>query len=96
MRNIIIILYFATPTAQPPYAMGSNPGLGCLFRTGIPIRPVSNGWRTGARTNVGTRFVIALEAGKPTIQMGKAIKVLETLGCRILMVPPPNPNPDQP
>jgi y4mF family transcriptional regulator len=39
--------------------------------------------------NVGTRFVIELEAGKPTIQMGKAIKVLETLGCRLTVVSPP-------
>lgn len=45
--------------------------------------------------NVGTRFVIELEAGKPTIQMGKAIKVLETLGCRILIVPPPDPGPEK-
>lgn len=41
--------------------------------------------------NVGTRFLIELESGKPTIQMGKAIRVLETLGCRIQIVPPPDP-----
>jgi y4mF family transcriptional regulator len=47
--------------------------------------------------NVGVRFVIELESGKPTIQMGKAIKVLETLGCRILVVPPPaSPRGNQP
>ena len=46
--------------------------------------------------NVGTRFVIELEAGKPTIHMGKAIKVLETLGCRILVVPPPDPHSEKP
>lgn len=45
--------------------------------------------------NVGTRFVIELESGKPTIQMGKAIKVLETLGCRILILPPPDPDPER-
>jgi len=40
--------------------------------------------------HVGARFVIELEAGKPTIQMGKAIKVLETLGCRLTLVTPPD------
>jgi y4mF family transcriptional regulator len=40
--------------------------------------------------NVGTRFVVDLEAGKPTIQMGKAIQVLETLGCKLQVVPPPD------
>ncbi len=45
--------------------------------------------------NVGTRFVIELESGKPTIQMGKAIKVMETLGCKIQIIPPPDPNQEQ-
>jgi y4mF family transcriptional regulator len=31
--------------------------------------------------NVGLRFIVDLEAGKATIQMGKALKVLEVLGC---------------
>ena len=31
--------------------------------------------------NVGLRFIVDLEAGKATIQMGKALKVLEALGC---------------
>ena len=38
--------------------------------------------------NVGVRFRIELESGKPTIQMGKAIKVLETLGCKIQVIAP--------
>jgi y4mF family transcriptional regulator len=40
--------------------------------------------------NVGARFVIELEAGKPTIQMGKALKVMETLGCRLTVATPPD------
>jgi y4mF family transcriptional regulator len=32
---------------------------------------------------VGLRFIVELEAGKPTIQLGKAIQVLETLGCAL-------------
>ncbi len=38
--------------------------------------------------SVGLRFIVELEAGKPTIQIGKALKVLEALGC-ILSVSPP-------
>lgn len=37
---------------------------------------------------VGLRFIVDLEAGKPTIQLGKVLKVLETLGCEIFITPP--------
>lgn len=32
---------------------------------------------------VGLRFVVELEAGKPTAQLGKALAVLDALGCTI-------------
>lgn len=38
---------------------------------------------------VGLRFVVDLEAGKPTAQMGKALAVLAALGCSITITPPP-------
>jgi y4mF family transcriptional regulator len=38
--------------------------------------------------NVGVRFVGDLEAGKPTAQIGKALAVLDALGCRLTIVPP--------
>jgi len=41
---------------------------------------------------VGIRFIVDLEAGKPTIQLGKAFKVLEALGCAIAITPPPGPD----
>ncbi|MFC4254639.1 type II toxin-antitoxin system Y4mF family antitoxin [Altererythrobacter xixiisoli] len=34
---------------------------------------------------VGLRFIVDLEAGKPTIQLGKAIQVLDALGCTLTM-----------
>lgn len=37
---------------------------------------------------VGLRFIVDLEAGKPTIQLGKALAVLEALGCDLTIVPP--------
>ena len=38
---------------------------------------------------VGLRFIVELEAGKPTAQLGKALRVLEALGCRFEITPPP-------
>ena len=37
---------------------------------------------------VGLRFIVDLEAGKPTAQLGKTLKVLEALGCRFQITPP--------
>ena len=38
---------------------------------------------------VGLRFIVDLEAGKPTIQLGKTLKVLAALGCRVTIAGPP-------
>ena len=38
---------------------------------------------------VGLRFLIELERGKPTAQLGKALAVLKTLGCRVEVSTPP-------
>lgn len=40
---------------------------------------------------VGLRFIVELEAGKPTAQLGKTLQVLATLGCSIEITPPPEP-----
>jgi len=42
-----------------------------------------------AVAGVGIRFVVELEAGKPTAQIGKALDVLAALGCRIVIEAPP-------
>jgi len=36
----------------------------------------------------GLRFIIDLEKGKPTCHFGKALKVLNTLGVKIDLIPP--------
>lgn len=36
-----------------------------------------------AAANVGVRFIVDLEAGKPTSQMGKVLAVLDALGLRL-------------
>ncbi|WP_020590198.1 helix-turn-helix domain-containing protein [Desulfobacter curvatus] len=37
--------------------------------------------------NVGIRFLSELENGKPTVQLGKTLQVLEGLGYETLLVP---------
>lgn len=40
---------------------------------------------------VGLRFIVDIEAGKPTAQIGKMLQVLAALGCSIDITPPPLP-----
>lgn len=36
----------------------------------------------------GLRFIIEMEQGKPTCQLGKVLTVLQTLGIKIELIPP--------
>ena len=38
---------------------------------------------------VGVRFLVELEAGKSTAEIGKALAVLAALGCTLRLEPPP-------
>lgn len=40
---------------------------------------------------VGVRFLVELEGGKATAQLGKALAVLAALGCAVRIEPPPGP-----
>jgi y4mF family transcriptional regulator len=42
-----------------------------------------------AAAGVGVRFVVELEAGKPTVRLDKVLAVLAALGCRVEVIPPP-------
>lgn len=39
-------------------------------------------------SGTGLRFIIEMEQGKPTCQLGKVMTVLQTLGIKIELVPP--------
>jgi HTH-type transcriptional regulator/antitoxin HipB len=39
----------------------------------------------------GLRFVIDLEKGKETCQIGKALTILHTLGIKLVLTPPATP-----
>jgi y4mF family transcriptional regulator len=41
---------------------------------------------------VGLRFIVDLEAGKPTAQIDKTLQVLAALGCSVDLIPPPDLN----
>ncbi|MBY0521687.1 MAG: helix-turn-helix transcriptional regulator [Sphingomonas sp.] len=36
-----------------------------------------------AASGVGVRFIVELERGKPTVQLGRVLAVLSALGCAI-------------
>lgn len=45
-----------------------------------------------AAAGVGIRFIVDLEAGKPTLQLEKVLHVLVTLGCDVtILLPAGNP-----
>jgi HTH-type transcriptional regulator/antitoxin HipB len=39
-------------------------------------------------SGTGLRFIIEMEQGKPTCQIGKVLTVLQTLGIKIELIPP--------
>lgn len=41
-----------------------------------------------AVSGVGIRFIVDLEAGKPTLQLEKVLRVITTLGCTVTITPP--------
>ena len=48
-----------------------------------------------AAAGVGVRFLVELERGKPTAQLGKVLQVLDALGCALRIEPPPRVNDSQ-
>ena len=40
-------------------------------------------------SGTGIRFIIDLEKGKETCELGKTLRILNTLGIRIALTPPP-------
>ena len=42
-------------------------------------------------TGTGLRFIVDLEKGKPTCQIGKILPVLHALGIKVTLTPPSDP-----
>jgi y4mF family transcriptional regulator len=45
-----------------------------------------------AAAGVGLRFLVELERGKPSVRLAKVLAVLDALGCRLQVTPPPTPS----
>ena len=56
--------------------------IGTIVRTTRKAQGLRQDELAGA-AGVGLRFIVDLEAGKPTVQLGKALQVLRALGCTL-------------
>ena len=64
--------------------------IGDLIRTARKAAGLRQFELAGA-AGVGLRFLVELERGKPTAQLGKTLHVLQALGCTFDIAPPPEP-----
>ena len=62
--------------------------IGNLIRTARKAQNLRQDELAGA-AGVGLRFIVDLEAGKPSAQIGKTLQVLEALGCALEITLPP-------
>jgi y4mF family transcriptional regulator len=62
--------------------------IGTIVRTTRKAAGLRQDELAGA-AGVGLRFIVDLEAGKPTAQIGKTLQVLAALGCSFDITPPP-------
>ncbi len=76
-RSVNIMLKRALTTAE----------IGDIVRTTRKAAGLRQDELAGA-AGVGLRFIVDLEAGKPTAQIGKTLQVLAALGCCINITPP--------
>ena len=61
--------------------------IGAIVRNARKAQSLRQDELAGA-AGVGLRFIVDLEAGKPTAQIGKTLQVLQALGCSIAIAPP--------
>jgi y4mF family transcriptional regulator len=69
--------------------------IGDLVRTTRKAAGLRQDELAGA-AGVGLRFIVDLEAGKPTAQLGKVLEVLAALGCAVTITPPSIPHDERP
>jgi y4mF family transcriptional regulator len=63
--------------------------IGSFIRTNRKAQGLRQDQLAGA-AGVGLRFVVDLEAGKPTVQLGRTLLILQALGCSVAIAPPPD------
>ena len=94
-REIIVdILHNSMLFSRPVNIMAARilttAQIGDIVRTSRKAAGLRQDELAGA-AGAGLRFIVDLEAGKPTAQIGKALQVLAALGCIIDITPPAEP-----
>lgn len=75
----------ATPPAPPgPASVGSPAELGLLVRQHRKAQGLTQ-QALAAACGTGVRFIVDLEAGKSTCQLGRALRVTRMLGLTVLV-----------
>ena len=76
-------------TSEQNFPLGNmdSTSLGLLVRRDRKAQNLKQA-ELAAVSGVGVRFIVDLEAGKPTLQLGKALQVIATLGCDVQIVSP--------
>lgn len=70
-----------------PYGNMDSTSLGRLVRRERKAQNLKQA-ELAAVSGVGVRFIVDLEAGKPTLQLGKVLQVITTLGCEVQIALP--------
>ena len=81
------------PTTKPKFPLGNmdSISLGLLVRRERKAQNLKQA-ELAAVSGVGVRFIVDLEAGKPTLQLGKVLQVSTTLGGEVQIAPPASPS----
>lgn len=76
-------------TIEPKFPFGNmdSTSLGLFVRRERKAQNLKQA-ELAAVSGVGVRFIVDLEAGKPTLQLGKVLQVITTLGCEVRIAPP--------
>ena len=76
-------------TIEPNFPLGNmnSTSLGLIVRRERKAQNLKQA-ELAAVSGVGVRFIVDLEAGKPTLQLGKVLQVITTLGCEVQIAPP--------
>jgi y4mF family transcriptional regulator len=74
--------YFPDREIKMAKQVRSPADIGALVRTARKEQHLRQDELAGV-AGVGLRFIVDLEAGKPTAQIGKVLQVLQTLGCSV-------------
>lgn len=80
-------IIFPSGKMKVPKQVRSTADIGALVRSARKEQSLRQDELAGV-SGVGIRFIVDLEAGKPTAQIGKVLHVLQILGCSVEILTP--------